>query len=350
MNASTGIITTVAGNGSNFTPEDGVPATSSELNFPTAVALDGSGNFYIADNDNFRIRKVNTSGIISTLAGDGDNGYKGDGGPATDAEISHTNGVCADTAGDVFIADWGNNVIRKVNVCEIVLNLNPPSAVLCNGSSTVLTVSGGTTYSWSPATGLSATTGDTVIANPTANITYTVSGSGSSACSGNSTLIVTVIPSPGKPSITQIADTLVSSSKYDNQWYYNGSALNDTTQYLIINGPGDYWVSTVNEANGCATSSDTTVISGINQLSAISNQLSIYPNPFTNELFIKINSSAGNLSGWYMQVTDVLGRLLYTKPSLNYSNDIDLSDLPNGIYFISVVNNAGKAVLPVLKQ
>lgn len=190
-----------------------------------------------------------------------------------------------------------------------------------------------------------------MIASPSSNVTYTVTSSGTGTCSGHATVVLSVIPSPGKPNISQIGDTLISSSQHDNQWYRNDTLLmNDTSQDLIITSLGDYWVSTVNEVNGCATSSDTLVISGIRQLSAIGNNLSIYPNPFTDDVAIKINASAGNLRGWNMQVTDVLGRILYTKPSLNYNNDIDLSDLPNGIYFISVVNTAGKAVTPVLKQ
>ena len=88
MTASTGIITTVAGNGTAGYSGDGGPATSAELNSPAGVALDSSGNIYIADTSNSRIRKVTVStGVITTLAGDGTAGYSGDGGSATSAEL-----------------------------------------------------------------------------------------------------------------------------------------------------------------------------------------------------------------------------------------------------------------------
>jgi hypothetical protein len=114
-----GIIHTVAGGGSGCRVEtdtigDGCPATSAELGSPNDVALDASGNLYIADTDNARIRKVNTSGIISTVAGSG-LGFSGDGGPATEASLDYPLGVAVDAAGDVLIADSYNNRIRWVD-------------------------------------------------------------------------------------------------------------------------------------------------------------------------------------------------------------------------------------------
>jgi DNA-binding beta-propeller fold protein YncE len=76
------------------------------------VAVDSAGNLYIADSNNDRIRKVTTSGIISTVAGNGTGGYGGDGGPATLAQLYHPSGVAVDSAGNLYLAD--NNRIRKV--------------------------------------------------------------------------------------------------------------------------------------------------------------------------------------------------------------------------------------------
>jgi len=85
-------------------------------------------------------------------------------------------------------------------------------------------------------------------------------------------------------------------------------------------------------------------------LLAISDQLSVYPNPFNNYITVKINSSAQHVNEWSLQLTDVLGRTLYTEPSLNYSNEIDLSQLAGGIYFITVSNKTGKDVVKVVKE
>ncbi len=237
------------------------------------------------------------------------------------------------------------------------LNILPLDTGFCSGQSATLYVSGGGIgFIWSPTAGLSDSTasGDSVLASPTMTTTYTVTGTSSGGCASTGEDIVTVIPSPNKPSFTQDGDTLISSSKYDNQWYRNDSLLvNDTSQHLIITILGEYLVNVTNEANGCSTSSDSMKvdsITGINQLSAISNQISIYPNPFSNDIFIKINSSAENVQDWNLQVSDVLGRIVYNLQSLNYSNDIDLSNLANGVYFITVINKTGRAVIPIVKQ
>jgi len=93
---------------------DGVPATSALLNSPYGVALDSSGNLFIGDTSNNRVRMVNTSGIISTVAGNGTCGYTGDGGSATAAEICTPLGVKVDSSGNFYIADWRNAVFRVV--------------------------------------------------------------------------------------------------------------------------------------------------------------------------------------------------------------------------------------------
>jgi sugar lactone lactonase YvrE len=115
VTASTGIITTVAGNGTAGYSGDGGAATSAELDTPFGVAVDASGNLYIVDVNNDRIRKVTAStGIITTVAGNGTWGYSGDGGTATSAELFSPFGVAVDASGNLYIADSGNNRIRKV--------------------------------------------------------------------------------------------------------------------------------------------------------------------------------------------------------------------------------------------
>jgi uncharacterized protein (TIGR03437 family) len=111
---SSGIITTIAGTGVAAFSGDGGPAANAALNNPSAVALDSSGNLYIVDRFNFRVREV-SGGIIRTVAGTGVGGFSGDGGPATSAMLSNTQGITLDALGNLYIADYGNNRIRVVS-------------------------------------------------------------------------------------------------------------------------------------------------------------------------------------------------------------------------------------------
>src|SRR6266513_1724432 len=113
--AATGIITTVAGNGVLGFTGDGGAATKASLNSPASVAQDASGNLYIAEYANHRIRKVTSAtGIITTVAGNGSASFAGDGGAATSASLNSPNGVALDAGGNLYIADLGNERIRKV--------------------------------------------------------------------------------------------------------------------------------------------------------------------------------------------------------------------------------------------
>jgi uncharacterized protein (TIGR03437 family) len=109
-----GTINTIAGNGNPKFSGDNGPATSAQLD-PAAVAVDSQGNLYIADSINYRIRKIDTNGIITTIAGNGTEGYVGDNGPATSAEIDFVVDVAVDNAGNVYVADYFNYEVRKID-------------------------------------------------------------------------------------------------------------------------------------------------------------------------------------------------------------------------------------------
>lgn len=118
-----GVISTVVGNGVQAFSGDGGQATSASLAFPLGIALDSSGNMYIADANNNRIRKVNSSGIITTVAGNGNGEFAGDGGVATNASLNIPSDVAIDSAGNLYIGDAGNNRVREVNTSGIITTI-----------------------------------------------------------------------------------------------------------------------------------------------------------------------------------------------------------------------------------
>ncbi len=122
--ASSGVIVTIAGNGNNGYSGDNGPATTVELSFPSGVCLDAAGNVYFSEHGNHRIRKidVNTS-YISTVAGNGMQGYSGDGGLAMNASLNQPNSVFVDGKGIIYISDFGNNVIRAVTQSGIIATI-----------------------------------------------------------------------------------------------------------------------------------------------------------------------------------------------------------------------------------
>jgi len=133
---SSGIITTIAGNGTHAFSGDGGPSTAASLSWPTGIAFNCVGNLYIADQINNRIRLVNTSGIITTIAGNGIGTYGGDGGQATNAELNEPIGVALDAASNLYISDFANNRIRIID-----------SVCICNTTNITCTALGTPTYS-----------------------------------------------------------------------------------------------------------------------------------------------------------------------------------------------------------
>jgi sugar lactone lactonase YvrE len=136
---SSGIISTIAGNGTAGATGDAGQATAAELNGPAAVTVDASGNIYIADLTNNRIRKINASGVISTYAGTGTLGSTGDGGQATAAELGLPSGIAVDAAGNLYIADFNNNKIRKVSAGGIIATIAGTGVAFYSGDGSLAT-------------------------------------------------------------------------------------------------------------------------------------------------------------------------------------------------------------------
>ena len=171
---STGTITTVAGNGEFGFAGDGGPASQAQLGEPEGVALDGVGNVYIADTFNYRIRKVDSTGTITTIAGTGEAGFSGDGGPASQAQFRRPWDVAVDGAGNVYIADFEDHRIRKIDAAGTIttiagpgdggpasqVRVSYPSGVAVDGAGNLYFESNGGIYKRDAAGTITAITGD----------------------------------------------------------------------------------------------------------------------------------------------------------------------------------------------
>jgi sugar lactone lactonase YvrE len=128
MISADGTISTVAGTGEAGYAGDGGVASQAVLNSPQGLAVDAEGNLYVTDSFNDRVRKIDLEGVITTIAGDGVQGYSGDGGPATQAALNLATGplsgagqaLAVDQRGDLFVADGGNNRVREVDVGGVI--------------------------------------------------------------------------------------------------------------------------------------------------------------------------------------------------------------------------------------
>jgi serine/threonine-protein kinase len=134
--APNGIITTVAGTGEPGFNGDGIPATSAKLEFPAGVIVDGAGNVYLSDKQNDRIRRIDPlTGFIFTIAGNGLSGSSGDGGLAPAAHLNNPAGLAFGPDGSLFIADEGNNKIRKIDPLGVITNVAGTASPAFRGTS-----------------------------------------------------------------------------------------------------------------------------------------------------------------------------------------------------------------------
>jgi sugar lactone lactonase YvrE len=185
-----GIITTFAGTGVVGYSGNGGLAMVAKLHSPQGVAIDTAGTIYISDGGNNVIRKVTTAGIISTYVGTGVAGYGGDGGPAVLAKIYNPPGITVDVTGNLYIAEYFNSRVRKVTFCSSPLNLNVSGTFsVCVGDSTQLTASGALTYTWS--VNVHTANINIVYVKPTTSSTYSVVGV-SGGCAAIDSVAITV--------------------------------------------------------------------------------------------------------------------------------------------------------------
>ncbi len=309
---TSGIISTYAGNGTGGYNGDNIAATNAELFNPQGVALDASGNLYISDEGNERIRMVNTSGIITTIAGNGVAGYSGDGGQATAAEVYDPNGVAVDAAGNIYLDDEVNNCIRKVNTSGIISTFAGNTVQGYNGDGGPATAS----EMYQPIGVAVDAMGNVFIGDnnmrirmvdPSGNIS-TVGGDGHNGFYGD-----------GGPA---------TSAEISSPW----SVCVDPSGNVFM---GDWGNNRIRKL--------TNLTSSTKQLTASNDKLTVYPNPSNGVFTISMKNEELRMKN--IEVYNVLGEKVFAKFLIPNSQFlINISSHPNGIYLYRVVSQSGELV------
>ena len=297
-----GIISTVVGTGvSGYSGDSGL-ATNATIFAPLGIALDALGNLYISDRNNFRIRKVNTSGIISTIAGTGTQGFSGDAGLAINANIYGPSSITVDTAGNVYFCD--NQRIRKINTAGIISTIAGTGAVGFNGdgglaTSATLYYPSGLTFDKSGDLYFGDTDNNRVRKINSSGIISTEAGTGISGFSGDGSLAINAhLQGPNCVTFDVIGNMYIS----------------------------DFRNQRIRKVNALTTSS--------NQLKQNSPTLSIYPNP--NNGVFTIQSTT---EGIFFIINELGQTIQAVKLNSNNNYNITAKELSNGIYFIFGLNN-----------
>jgi sugar lactone lactonase YvrE len=292
---TSGIINRIAGKGTIAFSGDNGPATDAELDSPTGVAVDAAGNVYIADSWNNRIRKINTAGIITTVAGNGAGTYTGDGGPATAASLQTPMGVAVDLSGNIYIADKYNYVIRKVNTSGIISTFAgggsggsgvPATAADIGWPENVATDASGNVYIVNSAAAFKVNTSGTI---------YHIAGSGGG------------FGGDGGPATACLFDGVVAVAADSKQNVYISDQQNNR----------------IRKINYEALSANTAV-------KAVPSVM-LFPNPAATKLDITSSECISKVC-----ITDMIGQSVFAERYNAREVSIDVSALPAGIYMARI--------------
>ena len=304
-----GTINTIAGNGAFGYSGDGGQAILCELAYQTGLATDNFNNIYIVDEDNNRIRKVDTAGIIATIVGNGTQGFTGDGGAATNAELYTPRDVAFDASGNLYIADQYNHCIRKVT------------------TSGIITTAVGTGTAGYYGDGGQATNAQLHFPR---GLTFDVSGNLYIADTYNSVI--------RKVNAAGIISTIVGNGTlgYSGD---GGMAINahlNTPIGITIDALGNLYIA--DGGNNRIRKVTNVAATGIKGLEEFDNEVIMYPNPTSNNFTIETSYTDKQT----LQLFDVNGKIVLSQ-IINGKTNIDASNLAEGVYNLSLINQNGVA-------
>jgi len=367
-----GIITTVAGTGSGGFSGDNGPATSAMLNGPFSVKFDTAGNMYILDALNYRIRKVSAStGIITTIAGTGTAGYNGENIPATAAEIN-AGDICLDKVGNIYVAEYNNRRVRKIDTSGIIITVGGTGVVGSSGDG------GSATNAMLSPNGITIDDNDNLyIADPygsvvrkitPSGIISTIAGNGASAFAGDGMPATAASFQPAHICIDSINNLYISDVynnrvfKVDPSGIFWLAAGNGATGFSGDGGPAT--AASFNYVSGVSTDSCGNLYitepgnGRIRKVAfnpecwplkapqVVSNEVSIYPNPAYEVINVDGITTQENYS--LLNINGIIEQQGILKPG---NNEISIQALPPGIYLLEMVDEEGnKTVRKIVKE
>ncbi len=362
---TSGIISTVAGNGTAGYSGDGGQAINAELSDPQAVAVDTSGNLYISDTGNSRIRKVSTTGIITTIAGNGTAGYSGDGGAANVAELHSPIGLTCDVAGNLYIGDVSNNRVRKVTISGII------TTIAGNGTAGFSGDNGQAILAelYQPIGVAFDAVGNLYIADnvnerirmvTTSGIISTIAGNGTQSYSGDGGLATAAefhnpygiavdtagnlyIADKGNNRIRKVNTAgIISTFVGDGTQGYSGDGGQATNAELYfpagvaLDATGNLYISD-NQNNVIRKITNAGQTTSIEQVTSINKQVTVYPNPSNSSFIIETNSPTNQA----LKIYDVNGKMVLSQDINGKATTIEATNLNEGVYNISIISNEG---------
>ncbi len=287
----TGVVTTFAGSGTRgFADGTG---TAARFNYPRGVAVDGSGNVYVGDEFNQKIRKISPTGVVTTLAGS-TRGFAD--GTGTAAKFYYPSGVAVDVSGNVYVADYYNNRIRKISPTGVVTTLAGSSSGFADGSGTV--------------------------AKFNRSVGIAVDGSGNVYVADSYNDRIRKISLPGVLTGTPTAAAIGS--------------------HKVVLQASDGKGGTVEQRFTITVSADTL---GLEDIVITSNQIILYPIPSTGVLYFKKGSSI-NIET--INLYNIQGNLIKNYTLFNKS--LDISNLSNGIYLMKIKTNKNTYIRKIIKK
>ena len=402
---TSGIISTVAGNGTVGTGAEGVMATSTPISSVSSIVTDASGNIYYTEQLNHRVRKISTSGIVTTIVGTGTAGYTGDGGMANAATLNRPVGLVIDGGGNLYISEWMNHTIRKVTPAGTI-------STICGNGTPAFAGDGGPAISAQlrvPQAMALTSTGDLLIADygnfrlrrivqkPVASFSASTTTSCQDSCI---TLTCTtpgdvdsvrwmlggfVIPPTGKTvpvcfgtdgifdisvivynvsgadtsDMTEITvhpapvatltyaggifSTAVGFATY--QWYKDGSPIPGATNNTwATTEPGTYYVK-VTDANGCGAITASQTVS-VQDVATRHRFMTVYPTPGNGLCTIETTTTIAGAQVLYVSVLNTIGQTI-ARHNIALSGgrcrqQMDWQHLPDGNYLIVAETNDGQ--------